>query len=69
MFVKMFDRNFEVMLSSLMIKIITIIQHKEELPKMHWKSGWGTLSKIVQHKEELPEIFSAQTDSGTHKFS
>ena len=36
---------------------------------MHWKSGWGTLSKIVQHKEELPEIFSAQTGSGTHKFS
>ncbi|XP_050266430.1 pentatricopeptide repeat-containing protein At5g46580, chloroplastic [Quercus robur] len=29
----------------------------------------GTLSKIVQHKEELPEIFSAQTGSGTHKFS
>jgi pentatricopeptide repeat protein len=29
----------------------------------------GTLSKIVQRKEALPELFSAQTGTGTHKFS
>lgn len=28
-----------------------------------------TLSKIVQRKEALPELFSAQTGTGTHKFS
>lgn len=29
----------------------------------------GTLCKIVQRKEALPGIFSAQTGTGTHKFS
>lgn len=29
----------------------------------------GTLCKIVQRKEALPEMFSAQTGTGTHKFS
>ncbi|KAM1024246.1 hypothetical protein FF1_037514 [Malus domestica] len=29
----------------------------------------GTLYKIVQREEALPEMFSAQTGSGTHKFS
>ncbi|KAB1215888.1 hypothetical protein CJ030_MR4G010987 [Morella rubra] len=29
----------------------------------------STLSKMVQRKEALPELFSAQTGTGTHKFS
>ncbi|ONI06105.1 hypothetical protein PRUPE_5G040700 [Prunus persica] len=29
----------------------------------------GTLYKIVQREEALPELFSAQTGTGTHKFS
>ncbi|KAJ7944614.1 Pentatricopeptide repeat-containing protein [Quillaja saponaria] len=29
----------------------------------------GTLSRIVQREEALPELFSAQTGTGTHKFS